>query len=38
MSCSLWRWTPECDNDLCVGDCDLCNKDAEEEEEDEDRI
>ena len=25
MSCSLWRWTPSCDDELCVGDCDLCD-------------
>lgn len=24
MSCSLYRWTEECDRKECVGDCDLC--------------
>lgn len=24
MSVSLWRWTEECDKQVCVGDCDLC--------------
>jgi len=31
MSVSKWKWTPECDKGICVGDCDLCDK-AEEEE------
>lgn len=36
MSVSKWAYTPEkCDGDTCVGDCDLCGK-AEEEEEEED--
>ena len=26
MSVSKWRWTPECDKGICVGDCDLCDK------------
>lgn len=25
MSCSLWRWTEECDRRECVGDCDNCS-------------
>jgi len=29
MSVSKWKWTPECDRGICVGDCDLCDK-AEE--------
>lgn len=33
MSCSLWRWTEECDGRPCCGDCDNC--DYEEETEDE---
>ena len=28
MSCSLWRWTEECDNGFCAGDCDLCEKET----------
>lgn len=35
MSCSLWRWTQECDTHPCVGDCDLCGYHPEEENEDE---
>ena len=35
MSCSLWRWTPECDGDFCIGDCDYCNKNMEDENEEE---
>ena len=34
MSVSLWAWTEECDNRICIGDCDLCSY-AEEEDEDE---
>lgn len=26
MSVSKWRWTEECANGICVGDCDLCDK------------
>jgi len=29
MSCSKYRWTPDCDGDFCPGDCDLCNKNSE---------
>lgn len=25
MSCSKWRWTKECDGQLCPGDCDFCS-------------
>jgi len=32
MSCSLWRWTEECDTHDCVGDCDLCSYNNEDEE------
>lgn len=35
MSVSLWAWTEECDNSVCVGDCDLCSYAEESEEEDE---
>lgn len=31
MSCSLWRWTEECDSRPCPGDCDLCEENFEEE-------
>lgn len=34
MSCSLWRWTEECDSHPCVGDCDLCDEEEEDEDED----
>ena len=33
MSCSLWRWTEECDYRPCCGDCDLCEYNDEDEEE-----
>lgn len=33
MSCSLWRWTPECDGRFCAGDCDLCSFNDEDEED-----
>ena len=33
MSCSLWRWTPECDHRTCIGDCDYCNFNDEDEED-----
>lgn len=36
MSCSLWRWTEECDTRPCVGDCDFCGYNDEDEEEEED--
>lgn len=26
MSVSKWKWTPECDKGICVGDCDQCDK------------
>lgn len=32
MSVSKWKYTPACDGDYCVGDCDLCNKEPEAEE------
>ena len=36
MSVSKWAYTPEkCDEDICVGECDLCQKAYEEESEDE---
>ena len=25
MSASKWAWTEACDNQPCVGDCDLCD-------------
>lgn len=36
MSTDKWRWTPDCDKDYCIGDCDLCRKEDTEEEQDED--
>lgn len=36
MSVSKWAYTPEkCDGKPCVGECDICPKRYEEEEEDE---
>ena len=34
MSCSLWRYEESCDHDVCVGDCDLCDKNLEGEDDD----
>lgn len=36
MSCSLWRWTEACEGKPCVGDCDLCDWNTEDEEEEAD--
>lgn len=34
MSVSKWAYSPEkCDGDLCVGDCDLCGKAYENDDE-----
>ena len=33
MSCSLWRWAEECDTHECVGDCDNCSYNQEDEDE-----
>lgn len=35
MSVSKWAWAEECDNRICVGDCDLCSYNEEEEDEEE---
>jgi hypothetical protein len=34
MSVSLWRYTEDCNGNPCPGDCDLCEKNLEESEED----
>lgn len=34
MSVSKWKYTEECDGEYCCGDCDLCDKEPEEESED----
>lgn len=26
MSCSLYRWTEECNGQPCPGDCDVCDR------------
>lgn len=36
MSVDLWSWTERCDGDYCPGDCDLCRKADEVEEETDD--
>lgn len=36
MSVDKWRWSPDCDDRPCPGDCDLCDKEDREEEQDED--
>lgn len=33
MSCSLWRWSEECDRHPCPGDCDLCDENTEDDDE-----
>lgn len=35
MSVSLYRWTPDCDGQPCVGDCDKCGKEETEMQMDE---
>ena len=37
MSCSLYRWTEDCEGIPCPGDCDVCDRNMEEEEDDEKR-
>ena len=32
MSVSKYRWTEECDTHLCIGDCDFCDYNTEDEE------
>ena len=32
MSCSLYRWTEKCEGKFCIGDCDFCHKEDEENE------
>ena len=34
MSVSKWAYSPEkCDGDFCIGDCDLCNKTEDKDDE-----
>ena len=33
MSTSLYRWTEECDRRECLGDCDLCHENGEDEDD-----
>ncbi len=33
MSVDLYRWTEACEGDYCVGDCDLCHKEQEEDDD-----
>ena len=35
MSCSLYKWRESCDGDFCPGDCDVCSKADEYEDEEE---
>lgn len=30
MSCSLWRYTEQCEGRPCPGDCDECSFDSDE--------
>ena len=32
MSCSLYRWTEKCEGYMCPGDCDLCDRNMDLEE------
>lgn len=32
MSVSLYRWNESCDGQPCPGDCDVCDKNTEDEE------
>lgn len=32
MSVSKYRWTEECDTHICVGDCDFCDYNNEDDE------
>jgi len=35
MSVSLWSWEADkCDGDYCIGDCDLCQKAEEHDDQD----
>ena len=34
MSVSLWRWSESCEG-FCHGDCDLCTKEVNDEEDEE---
>ena len=35
MSTWKWRYDPEkCDHGVCVGDCDICDREDEEEDDD----
>ena len=35
MSTWKWRYSPEmCDHGICVGDCDICDREDEEEDDD----
>lgn len=33
MSTWLWRYTEDCEDQLCPGDCDNCSKEDSEDEE-----
>lgn len=36
MSVSLYRWNESCDGQPCPGDCDVCPRNREEEDDGED--
>ena len=36
MSVSLYKWAESCEDEYCIGDCDLCNKHEKEEQEETD--
>ena len=33
MSVSMWAWTEACENEMCCGECDLCSKRYEEDDD-----
>ena len=33
---SLWKYTEACEGDLCIGDCDKCDRRDDDEDEQED--
>ena len=38
MSNWKWKYDPEkCDHGICVGDCDICDREDEGEDEDDER-
>lgn len=34
MSCSLWRYSDQCEGRLCPGDCEICDYEEENNADD----